>query len=31
MLAEMAEFDRKLIHEHYRKVVEQFEPPEAGK
>jgi len=26
MLAEMAEFDRKLIHEHYRAVVGRFEP-----
>ena len=31
MLAEMAEFDRKLIHEHYRRVVEQLEPPGARK
>ena len=27
MLAEMAEFDSKLIHEHYRAVVDRFEPP----
>jgi len=25
MLAEMAEFDRKLIHEHYRALVERFD------
>lgn len=24
MLAEMAEFDRKLIHDHYRRMVERF-------
>jgi len=29
MLAEMAEFDRKLIHEHYRVLVERFEPPKG--
>ncbi len=27
MLAEMGEFDRKLIHEHYRSVVARCEPP----
>jgi len=29
MLAEMAEFDQKLIHEHYRAVVSRFEPAKA--
>jgi hemerythrin-like domain-containing protein len=29
MLAEMSEFDRKLIHEHYRAVVGRFEPPKV--
>jgi hemerythrin-like domain-containing protein len=29
MLAEMSEFDRKLIHEHYRAVVGRFEPPKG--
>jgi hemerythrin-like domain-containing protein len=30
MLAEMAEFDRKLIHERYRAVVARFEPSKGN-
>jgi len=30
ILAEMFEFDRKLIHEHYRAVVARFELPEGN-